>query len=659
MRTFKLIQPRIIVCLLMTCIIGLFSCCDDEKKAEQLLPPTIVKVCVWDEDIEEWVIPETGSRIRIGTRLRIEGTNMAQTIAVYINGGHIAEFQAEENVIEFVIPNIPVDEGDINEVNLNLIRVVNKAGAATCTAEDFEFFGKRITVTAFYLTEDDGRTWTEVEELPIGGKIRIEGGGLKTISGFYVNGESVSLASISAEEKNDAFLIVTIPETLPFGSAVISSEDLDKIRLVTAYDDRKLSCTIVGKQAEINKITDVNGNAIVEAGRNTVVTIEGKYFATFRKLLFNNQEIVASTIESNRIVFTVPMDTENFEVGEGSLTVVNAFDENGVSREFTLLGFVPNVTEISYTMPKPGNVIQLAGVNLFEGTRVFFPSATGEKEGTVQSVSSDATSVSVLVPEGVGDKAGYIRVVSDGVSTEVKGIVMFYNKGVFLREFTDEELKQGPVDGSTYASNKYALYNPANRPVNDINPVNPDYFICFRNSSVPVTTNSSAHALYLRFVTRTQIENLLAKGEVDITSETLVKDVAMQVDVYMPRSWTSGMLSWRLNKNSGGLIGEIIANLAPWRVNEPFDFGGEWHTFTYKITDFVLKQADGPETMTLGVWLEKYAKTYTSLLTFVNGNFMYQMNQQADPQWTCEDIADLEINLANIRLIPLALVDFE
>ena len=656
MRTFKLLQPRIILCLLMTCIMGLLSCCDDEKEAEQSLPPTIVKVCVWDEDIEEWVIPETGSRIRIGTRLRIEGTNMAQTIAVYINGGHIAEFQAEENVIEFVIPDIPVDEGDINEINLNLIRVVNKAGAATCTAEDFEFFGKKITVSAFYLTEDDGRTWTEVEELPIGGKIRIEGGGLRTISGFYVNGESVSLAGISAEEKNDAFLIVTIPETLPFGSAVTSLEDVDKIRLVTAYDDRKLSCTIVGKQAEISKITDMNGNAIVEAGRNTVVAIEGKYFATFQKLLFNNQEITVSTIESNRIVFTVPVDTENFEVGEGSLTVVTAFDENGVSREFTLLGFVPNVTEISYTMPKPGNVIQLTGVNLFEGTRVFFPSAAGEKEGKVQSVS---TSVSVLVPEGVGDKAGYIRVVSDGVSAEAKGIVMFYNQGVFLRKFTDEELKQGPVDGSTYAFNKYALYNPDNRPVNDVNPVNPDYFICFRNSSVPMTTNSSSHALYLRFVTRTQIENLLAKGEVDITSETLVKDVAMQVDVYMPRFWTSGMLSWRLNKNSGGLIGEIIASLAPWRVNEPFDFGGEWHTFTYKITDFVLKQADGPETMTLGVWLEKYAKTYTSLLTFVNGNFMYQINQQADPRWTCEDIVDLEINLANIRLVPLALVDFE
>lgn len=59
---------------------GLFSCSDDNETVDNLLPPTIVKVCVWDEDIEEWIIPGAESKIRIGTPLRIEGTNMAQTI---------------------------------------------------------------------------------------------------------------------------------------------------------------------------------------------------------------------------------------------------------------------------------------------------------------------------------------------------------------------------------------------------------------------------------------------------------------------------------------------------------------------------------------------------------------------------------------------------
>lgn len=635
---------------------GLFSCSDDNETAAQLLPPAILKVSVWDENSGEWKIPEAESKIRIGTPLRIEGTNMAQTIAVYINGGLISGFQAEENAIELVIPDIPVDEGEIKEVNLNLIRVVNKAGAATCTAEDFQFFGRAVTVTGFSLSENGGRTWMAVQELPIGGKVRIEGIGLKTANELYINGASVDLTGIPAEEKSDAFLIVTIPETLPFGSAVGNSDNRNKMRLVTAYDDRTLDCIVTGKQVEITGITDANGNVITEAGRNSVVVIEGKYFATFQRLAFNNQEIVPTTVESNRITFTVPVDTEDFTVGGGELTVVNAYDENGVSREFTLLGFVPSVTEISYTMPKPGNVIRLTGVNLYDRAKIFFPSSTGEKEGTIQSVSSDATSMEVLVPEGVGDKAGYIRIESEGANVEVKGIVMFYKQGVFLQEFTDEELKLGNPSGSPIVSNKFALYNPDNRPVNDVNPVNPDYFIYFKNSSIPVS--SSNHGAYLRFSTRSQLEKLLEKTELEVTKETLVKDIAMQVDVYMPELWTSGMLGWRVNKDGGGLNGSRTINMAPWRVNEPFDFNGEWHTFTYKFTDFSL-EADEAETMTLGVWLSKYAINYTTLFTFANGNFMYKSGQTADPQWNCVPITDFEMGLANMRLVPLAPIEFE
>lgn len=634
---------------------GLFSCSDDNETVDNLLPPTIVKVCVWDEDIEEWIIPGAESKIRIGTPLRIEGTNMAQTIAVYINGGLISAFHAEDNAIELVIPDIPVDEGEIKEVNVNLIRVVNKAGAATCTAEDFQFFGRQITVTGFSLTENDGRTWEAVQELPIGGKIRIEGNGLKTANELYINGTSVDLAGIPAEEKNDAFLIVTIPETLPFGNAVENPDSRNKMRLVTAYDDRTLDCVIAGKQVEINRITDANGNAITEAGRNSVVVIEGKYFATFQKLSFNNQEIEPTTIESNRITFTVPVDTEDFTVGDGELTVVNAYDEIGVSREFTLLGFVPSVTEISYTMPKPGNVIRLTGVNLYDKAKVFFPSSTGEKEGFVQSASSDATSMDVLVPEGVGDKAGYIRIESEGADVEVKGIVMFYKQGVFLQEFTDEELKLGSPSGSPMAYNKSALYSPDNRPANDTHPVNPDYFIYFKSSSVPVSTSN--HGAYLRFSTRSQLEKLLEKTDIEITRETLIKDIAMQVDMYMPTPWISGMLAWRVNKDGGGLNGTRNINIAPWRVDKPFDFNGEWHTFTYRFTDFILDTAGESETMTLGAWLSKYAITYTSLFTFSNGNFMYKNGQTADPQWNCVNITDFEMGLANMRLVPLVPIE--
>ena len=47
-------------------------------------------------------------------------------------------------------------------------------------------------------------------------------------------------------------------------------------------------------------------------------------------------------------------------------------------------------------------------------------------------------------------------------------------------------------------------------------------------------------------------------------------------------------------------------NIAPWTVGNPFDFDGEWHTFTYKLTDFVLS-TEVKETYTLETWLAEYA----------------------------------------------------
>ena len=244
------------------------------------------------------------------------------------------------------------------------------------------------------------------------------------------------------------------------------------------------------------------------------------------------------------------------------------------------------------------------------------------------------------------------------------GIVMFYKQGVFLREFTDEELKLGVSSGSL-TQNKSTLYNPANRPDNDINPVNPDYFIYFKNNSIPVST--SKHGAYLRFCTRAQIEKVL-ETNTNLTTATLIKDIAMQLDVYMPRPWVSGMLAWRIDKDGGSGNGSRVLNVAPWTVGNSFNFGEEWHTLTYKFTDFILATGEA-EVMTLGAWLSKYGMTAkdvnkiaTSLLTFVNGNCMYkngQDPQSADPQWNCVPITDFEMGLANMRLVPLVPIEFE
>lgn len=64
---------------------------------------------------------------------------MADDCRPYINGGNLQSpiCGAEENAIELVIPDIPVDEGEIKEVNLNFILVVQSGSCQHVQPEDF------------------------------------------------------------------------------------------------------------------------------------------------------------------------------------------------------------------------------------------------------------------------------------------------------------------------------------------------------------------------------------------------------------------------------------------------------------------------------------------------------------------------------------------
>ena len=80
MKSLRYMQSVICICMTAIMLTGVFSCSDDEKDVEELLPPTITKVCVWNEENLEWTIPEAGQKVRIGSLLRIEGTNMIRRL---------------------------------------------------------------------------------------------------------------------------------------------------------------------------------------------------------------------------------------------------------------------------------------------------------------------------------------------------------------------------------------------------------------------------------------------------------------------------------------------------------------------------------------------------------------------------------------------------
>ena len=67
MKSLRYIQSVMCIFTMAIMLTGVFSCSDDEKNVEEILPPTITKVCVWNEGSQEWTIPEAGQMVRIGS----------------------------------------------------------------------------------------------------------------------------------------------------------------------------------------------------------------------------------------------------------------------------------------------------------------------------------------------------------------------------------------------------------------------------------------------------------------------------------------------------------------------------------------------------------------------------------------------------------------
>ena len=78
---------------------------------------------------------------------------------------------------------------------------------------------------------------------------------------------------------------------------------------------------------------------------------------------------------------------------------------------------MPGITDVSYTLPHPGDHITLIGKYLNGASAVYFPGNDGNEvqvpyiDGTGDMVvSEDGTRITVKVPDGVGERSGSLRV---------------------------------------------------------------------------------------------------------------------------------------------------------------------------------------------------------------------------------------------------------
>jgi hypothetical protein len=303
---------------------------------------------------------------------------------------------------------------------------------------------------------------------------------------------------------------------------------------------------------------------------------------------------------------------------------------------------MPAITSVSYTLPQPGDRIFISGNNLENTTEVYFPGPNGEV--TANIINTSKTKVYVTVPKGVGKVSGAIRIVCNG-DEFYSPKYMFFKKGIFISTFNEPDVVKfsgGGESNTQRLATRKAVLNATGLRASS----NPESAIAWgtKPADVLVASGNNAQYSHIKFLVNKGFRNVIANSEGAITESSVIKDLAIQFDLYMLTPWTSGVIAVKMNKDQKGMNSSNIHNLAPWSVDKPFAFDSGWQTMTVKFSQFpglVTSQTLG-EYIAL---LETNANRQ-QLLGFYN----FDVNTDGH---TPTPIPGFQMFIANVRLVPI------
>lgn len=390
----------------------------------------------------------------------------------------------------------------------------------------------------------------------------------------------------------------------------------------------------------------------------TWIRLDGSGFSGLKAIYCNGLQVTEynSTYMSDshltfRVPSGVPMSNEiEDESVRNTIRVLTSHGE-GVYRNFIFkdVNKMPSVTDVSYTLPKPGDFITIMGKFLNNTSAVYFPGNDGNEVqvayvagGEDLVITSDGTQMVVKVPEGVGERSGSLRIEMAELSENYyTPNYMFYDKAMFIHDYDGNSALNYGVSGSTTAPLNCSYYpvNAADAP--EVPAGAKAYVFSIPGNApatFPVVADNNSPFGYFRFNTGKQLEYLIGQSNGEFARETDARKVALQADIYMNQDWSTGVVGWRMNKNGGRGNGESAWNVASWTNNHPYKFNGRWKTLTFPIhTKFV----------TLGEAVTAWSadSSIHSLFTILNFDIL-------SAGLTMKEAADFRMFVTNLRLVP-------
>ncbi len=327
----------------------------------------------------------------------------------------------------------------------------------------------------------------------------------------------------------------------------------------------------------------------------------------------------------------------------------------------------PAVTDVNRSLPRVGETVTISGRNLQFVDHVWLPTVSGETELT--DFTATSREIQFVMPD-MYVTPGFIRCESEGAHVSSYTPAMFCTNCVFFHNFSSQGGTSPYYEGTEFENtigisqslmeNVYPI-DSSNLPeghslsLADASVLNPDSFLSlFAETPQTWTVDTSLDPSgYLRFSFGDCINRVIENSDGLLTSTTKCADAAIEMDIYVYSNgepvWNTGFISFRLDKDAQKTLDQQwFAQTAMWDYTATASFADGWETFRIPMSTFLITSQE--QYSTLG-GLANY------LINNSKQTLIKLVNYQLDTLHPAQALDSFQMNIADIRLVPLKKVD--
>lgn len=424
--------------------------------------------------------------------------------------------------------------------------------------------------------------------------------------------------------------------------------------------DSRMSVSNIYLEDASSSVT--NHDRLVDFARlGQMIRIEGVGFTGLKKIYVNGYETYFNNalMTDNNVWVTLNTKTPIAEAEPAMRNKIRLFksESNYIDYDFVIRAASPSVTSIDNTLPMPGEKVTVYGANLQETAKLILPGGMEVTSG-IES-DPDGEWYSFIMPEGVTE-AGSIT--SEGANGMAITAASFNNNQCYIINF-DGLGNQGAWDATFGADD--LVDDPLNSGRGKVCMLVPQSKLDEGGVNGGVSSikgfwtagNDDAADDWNR------MSEFLPDGEA-----TLIKDLALQFDVYVPEDWyLSGQVAITLQNNlsnygygsdctkpSTQYLNQAYA-WVPWMDREtgeasPFNTDGRWQTVTIPLTSFGNYNDDDGTTPFKKVVDDRNAGSYRNFgFLFCNADVVFDEKHEYPAQ-----TFNQKIYFDNFRIVPNA-----